>query len=176
MRRCSVQGCSRKHYANGYCQPHDRRVKKHGDPGGAIKKRARPGTGLAERFAMYTRRMPDGCLEWIAYRMPKGYGQINVDGRVRLATHVAWFLAHGYWPAKGLFVCHKCDNPPCVDADHLFLGTLQDNVDDAVQKGRMQSGDDWRRSHLRVTGEHIADGTALTWVETALGQRMEAAL
>lgn len=51
----------------------------------------------------------------------------------------AWTIANGPVPS-GLFVCHTCDNPPCCDPDHLFLGTLQDNTDDMVAKGRQAKG------------------------------------
>lgn len=79
-----------------------------------------------------------GCMEWQGYLL-NGYGtmSITVDGkRKMIRTHrYAWERVHGKIP-DGLCVCHKCDNPKCVNIDHLFLGTKQDNNRDKAEKGR----------------------------------------
>lgn len=92
---------------------------------------------LAARFWAKVNKTPT-CWLWTANRLPKGYGVINVGGRAgsqQLAHRVSWELHFGPIP-DGLWVLHRCDNPPCVRPDHLFLGTVQDNVDDMVTKGR----------------------------------------
>lgn len=77
----------------------------------------------------------DDCWEWKGYTTPYGYGQIG-DGQRVLSTHrTSWELSVGPIP-DGAVVCHKCDNPPCVNPDHLFIGTHQDNCDDKMRKGR----------------------------------------
>lgn len=77
----------------------------------------------------------DTCWLWTGARSGAGYGQIGIND-VRIFTHrFSWELHHGPIPA-GLFVCHHCDNPPCVRPDHLFLGTPQDNMVDKIRKGR----------------------------------------
>jgi hypothetical protein len=82
----------------------------------------------------------DGCWLWIG-RAADGYGHITIAGGVRKAHRVSWTLANGgIFPARHLFVCHKCDNPMCVRPDHLFLGTVQDNVKDMIQKQRQRGG------------------------------------
>lgn len=70
--------------------------------------------------------------------MRKGVGQIRFEGRARLVPRVVWQLSRGPIP-DGMLVCHRCDNPPCVEIDHLFLGTSKDNSQDMVRKGRAPS-------------------------------------
>lgn len=77
-----------------------------------------------------------GCWEWQRYRLWTGYGRMTVDGRMTNAHRVAYELYVGPIPA-GLLLCHKCDNPPCCNPEHLFPGTHQDNMDDARSKGRL---------------------------------------
>ncbi len=81
---------------------------------------------------------PDACWEWPGATSDKGYGLITRGGRDRrhVRTHrVAYESAVGPVPA-GLFVLHTCDNPPCCNPAHLFLGTSADNTDDMMRKGR----------------------------------------
>lgn len=79
----------------------------------------------------------DGCWEWIGARKsgPFPYGLYRLDGRWVRAHRVSYEDAIGPIP-PGLNVCHKCDNPPCVRPDHLFVGTTLDNVRDKIAKGR----------------------------------------
>jgi len=76
-----------------------------------------------------------GCWEWARSRAPNGYGRLKIGTRTVYAHRAAWTLHFGPIP-PGLFVCHRCDNPPCVRPDHLFLGTSADNVRDSIEKGR----------------------------------------
>ena len=85
-----------------------------------------------------TRQGIDGCVEWPRGRSRSGYGQLRSEDRTPwLAHRLAWTLTNGPIP-DGLLVCHRCDNPPCVNPEHLFLGTHVDNMRDMVQKGRRQ--------------------------------------
>ena len=76
------------------------------------------------------------CREWNGQRDADGYGVTKVRGRNRRATHLAWFLATGEWPGT-LQVLHHCDNPPCVNTAHLYLGTDADNKRDVVERRRL---------------------------------------
>ena len=80
----------------------------------------------------------DTCWIWDSARTAAGYGDFTLEGQVRTAHRYSWELAHGPIP-EGMFICHHCDNPPCVRPDHLFLGTHQDNMDDAKAKRNMKT-------------------------------------
>lgn len=79
-----------------------------------------------------------GCWEWQRGKYRTGYGAIRnpMDGRQTGAHRMAWILTHGPIP-EGLHVCHHCDNPPCCNPEHLFVGTAKDNISDCARKGRM---------------------------------------
>jgi HNH endonuclease len=74
------------------------------------------------------------CWEWQAGKT-KGYGTFSHNGKIVYAHRVSWELTNGFIP-NDLWVLHKCDNPACVNPEHLFLGTRQDNTDDMMHKGR----------------------------------------
>lgn len=76
----------------------------------------------------------DTCWEWSGYR-DKGYGQIRTQSGLVLTHRLAYEFMWGPIPGK-LFVCHRCDNPPCCNPWHLFIGTQLDNMRDMVSKGR----------------------------------------
>lgn len=76
------------------------------------------------------------CWLWIAGKKGRdGYGSCWFGGKPSRAHRVSWELTNGPVP-DGMVVCHRCDNPPCVNPDHLFLGTLKDNAQDRNRKGR----------------------------------------
>lgn len=90
------------------------------------------------RFHAGYEKTESGCWVWTRGRHGKGYGLFHVPGKTIQKTHrVSWEMHNGEIP-DGLHVLHRCDNPPCVNPEHLFLGTNQDNVDDKVAKGRLR--------------------------------------
>lgn len=86
-------------------------------------------------WARVARRGPDECWEWRGSRNAKGYGQVTNQGADRIAHRVAYEIAKGAIPS-GMMVCHTCDNPPCCNPAHLFVGSNADNIRDKVAKGR----------------------------------------
>ena len=84
------------------------------------------------------------CLEWTGCKDHLGRGQIRVDGVTKRCHRVAWELKHGPIP-KGMCICHNCDNPPCCNVNHLFIGTQLDNIADMENKDR----------RINVTGEKV---------------------
>ncbi|KKK50375.1 hypothetical protein LCGC14_3125650 [marine sediment metagenome] len=77
----------------------------------------------------------DSCWEWQAARNHLGYGLFQIDGKVTTASRAAWLIFNGDIP-DGYDVCHRCDNPPCVNLLHLFLATKKENMQDMIAKGR----------------------------------------
>ena len=75
------------------------------------------------------------CWLWMRRKNSEGYGNIRWYGETWLTHRVAWNISRGEIP-QGMLVCHHCDNPPCVNPSHLFLGTDLDNARDKIAKGR----------------------------------------
>lgn len=97
---------------------------------------------------------PDACWEWSGRRFSTGYGRI-AGHRTAYAHRKAYELTHGTIPA-GMHICHSCDNPPCCNPAHLWLGTPKDNMHDRDRKGRGNKGktiaSGKRRPYRRVPG------------------------
>ncbi len=105
-----------------------------------------------ERFWNRTILVPSGCREWSGPRLPRGYGLVAFGDERWLTHRKAWELTHGPIP-DGLDVCHTCDNPPCCEPSHLFLGTTLDNIADKIRKGRQARGE--AIGGVRLTAEWV---------------------
>lgn len=100
----------------------------------------------------------DACWRWDASVVQgKGYGQFKLDGKMLHAHRLAYELIHGPIPGA-MHVCHRCDNPSCVNPDHLFVGSAMDNVRDCMEKGRRRRGAWGEASNFaKITAEQVLD-------------------
>jgi HNH endonuclease len=115
----------------------------------------------SERFwRRVDRRGPDECWPWLGSRLPNGYGITRLWGSERRYTigahRAAWVVSHGEIPA-GMFVCHRCDNPPCCNPSHLFLGSPKDNLDDMYRKGRQRNLVGEQRAFAKLTQTQVLE-------------------
>ena len=102
----------------------------------------------------------DGCIPWLGYKTAKGHGVIqtaSTGSRKTCAHRIAWVLKHGDLAPK-ILVLHRCDNPSCVNVDHLFLGSAKENTADMVSKKRhmWRNPLPWQKLNA-VDGERIRD-------------------
>ena len=100
------------------------------------------------------------CIRWTGEHH-NGYGRLRVSGKNIRAHRMAYVLANGEVP-EGLFVCHVCDIRDCTRLSHLFLGTHQDNMLDAISKGRIKIGKTPRpirgtRNDRKLTEENVLE-------------------
>jgi hypothetical protein len=124
------------------------------------------------RAALQTIATPvEGCWEYRHSLTLSGYGRLWVDGKTRRAHRVAWELTYGPIP-DGIEVCHRCDNPPCVRPDHLFLGTAEDNAADREAKGRSRGGKPRKLStadRAAIRAQYAAGGVTKAAIARAYG-------
>lgn len=92
------------------------------------------------------------CWEWIGCKV-RGYGQFGFEGKVQYAHRVSWKLLNG--DPLDLKVLHKCDNPSCVNPNHLFLGTQKENIDDMLSKNRQVKGE--QKPDVKLTKKQVLE-------------------
>lgn len=156
-RTCSIEGCEAKHAGRGYCAKHLARDIKYGDP---LQLSPRYGRGLThkERFWSKVDKTQglgrDGdCWEWRGgvSGQNRPYGSFTIHYKHWRTHRLAYFWATGVMPTMD--VLHSCDNPRCVNPDHLREGTTQDNTQDRHNKGRSARGE--KHGQARLTAEIV---------------------
>lgn len=157
-RICSVDGCETAVLAKGWCEKHYARWRTHGDP--TVTKKGGPvAVPLDQRYEV---NPETGCWEFVGYRNDDGYGMVRYRGQLVYAHRLAGHLWKGFALDSPLFVLHSCDNPPCINPEHLREGTRADNARDMVERGRQFipaiAGEQHWNSRLSVEDvEHIYD-------------------
>lgn len=114
-----------------------------------------------ERLTRHAVRLPNGCLDYKPHGNQLHYPPFVLEsGKRSIPAHrAAWLAQRGDIP-QGKFVCHRCDRRRCIEPEHLFLGTAQENAADMVRKGRHGPGyiDDVRQELLAFYPEHAVQG------------------
>lgn len=92
------------------------------------------------RFFRKIQKTSSGCWFWLGRKCRQGYGSFRLNGKIEKAHRASYILN---WKLEkipdGVYVCHTCDNPSCVNPEHLFLGTAKENMQDCKSKGRLMS-------------------------------------
>ena len=139
--KCSVTDCDQEVRVKSLslCYKHYVRFKTHGAVD--FKKHAR-GT-LEERFWNFVDKQSDeDCWIWKGQILSNGYGRISLGSKkdgAEGAHRVSWRIANKQDIPEGMFVMHKCDNPSCVNPNHLTIGTPKENTQDMIAKGRKRT-------------------------------------
>lgn len=142
---CSVAGCESRKKARGMCDTHYQRWLKYGDgfDTGPSKRRFMSLEPIARFWAFVALTAnPEKCWEWQGAKISTGYGNYVYLGRNWLAHRLAWLLMKGSEPTR--FLLHSCDNPKCVNPNHLREGSQKENLQEMAAKGRQ-----WKQA-LRI--------------------------
>lgn len=152
--RCRVDVCDRDASIKGLCPAHRRRELRGLPIDAPVRARRSPRLPLAEYLEQNSIPEPNtGCILWTGAVSENGYAQVSEGGRNRNGHRIAWVLQNGDIP-DGLVVRHRCDTRPCINVDHLELGTHADNMRDMKERGRAPRGE--RGGSAQVTSEMVS--------------------
>lgn len=148
MSECKIANCFGSVVGFGMCSKHYQRFKRYGDPHSGKRNHAT----VEERFWRNVQKT-ESCWFWLGTKSRNAYGIIGLGGRDKkyiTAHRLSYKMHHGDIPDKCV-VMHSCDNPSCVNPDHLSIGTYKDNALDAIAKGR----------HARITPKGSKNGKSV---------------
>jgi hypothetical protein len=119
----------------------------------------------ADRFAGYYTKNESGCWEWNLYKDADGYGQftinINKKKKVLRAHRFSWLIANQQdWPDNKPVARHICNNPCCVNPDHILPGTVKENAEDAIKAGTQYNGTNSRKRPIKTPFGSFESGAA----------------
>lgn len=132
---------------------------------GTPRKNSR-GMSVSERLEFHSERLTEcGCQIWMAGVNSQGYGQLSLNSKTAKAHRVSYAEEHGEIP-EGMNVLHFCDTPACINPDHLFLGTLDENNKDRNQKQRQARGESHAcalltEEDIPIIKQRYADGDSI---------------
>ncbi len=157
MRLCGIDGCDRKYSAKGLCAWHYLRFKRNGDPNIAKNRWTDHYFSLEDYLNKNHQKHSNGCWIWIGNKTQKGYGWTGSYSEAKkFKIYRAHRLSYHFYKNEipdGMFVLHSCDNPSCINPEHLFLGTHEDNMKDRELKNRTHRGIGEKNSHSKLTKE-----------------------
>jgi hypothetical protein len=134
--KCSVEGCGKKVTAKSFCSTHYARFRLYGSP----DSKSFDHVSIDIKFWLNVDKAgEDDCWMWKRPASSNGYGRIRVNetGKEQSAHRVSWWLSNGKQDIpSGMVIMHSCDNKLCVNPKHLSIGTLKDNTQDMIRKGR----------------------------------------
>lgn len=169
MKKCKITGCENKYRSIGLCSSHWKINKKYGTPTPTCwcgefaqtfvgNKRASELCHEHQLLKTYWENVDikgqDKCWEWQGSKTQAGYGLIYWYGKLQYAHRLSLQFIGQAIPDR-YHVCHKCDNPSCVNPNHLFVGSPRDNMQDKVSKGRHTFGE--KHPNAKLTNSEVLE-------------------